>query len=734
MDEKDEKEYNDIASLSAYLHSGKMQALKAAEERAELGLPPEQDEQDSDGGELEGVLFTLGGKKRQAANTGGNVISRSEYDAAIRGQSSQSSQSGQHVQKAQAPQPPSLAESLNAAPAAGASAAATAVTADAAQTAPLAGSLNSSAAPAGLPAAQNSAQANAPVSVKPVTRAEAEKHHTENGSAAAKAGAFLSGAMKKLGGEGGKKPSAPAKHKSPPAENAASAEAPSLAESLSASLGFKAAEEAERQKNALPPEDTPEVFDVTEGSVTERRFDNAVTRLMNAVNDPVSKNAEMRMEMEAEEEEEREERQEASRLRRGYERQRQGTRTLAYILIALFLCTVIIGAAAYASSYIVKCALDFAGIGNEEFTVDVEIPDNASIEEVAAILSENNIIQNPRFFKLFSDVMDSEFIAKLRHKEGDAAKPKEIIGGRYSLTSTMAYSTLLSTMRSSTVEKYTVDIRIIEGMTAREIGELLEQNYVCLADDFEKYYKDILNIYDFERRVKESPDKFDQLEGYLFPDTYQFYVSNYLAAGGKPGRNETAEEAREKLKEESAQNAETAAKKMYSNFNEKITRAMYKRMGEMNMTLDEVIALASMVQKEAAYAEDMGYVASVFLNRIRNSAEFPYLQSDVTVIYVENNIKPYITGTEAYKNRIYNAYNTYVCQGIPAGAVCNPGLDAINAVLNAPETPYFYFCANAETGEIFYAATHEEHEQNLILAGIAGNGESSGGEAVEPLE
>ena len=159
-----------------------------------------------------------------------------------------------------------------------------------------------------------------------------------------------------------------------------------------------------------------------------------------------------------------------------------------------------------------------------------------------------------------------------------------------------------------------------------------------------------------------------------------------------------------------------------------MTRAMYKKMGEMHLTLDETIALASIVQKEAADTEDMGKVASVFLNRIRNSAEFPFLQSDVTVLYVENDIKPFIEGTSAAKNRIYNAYNTYVCRGIPSGAVCNPGIAAINAVIDAPDTPYLYFCANKETGEIYYAQTHEEHEQNLILAGltVGDSGEDSG--------
>ena len=155
---------------------------------------------------------------------------------------------------------------------------------------------------------------------------------------------------------------------------------------------------------------------------------------------------------------------------------------------------------------------------------------------------------------------------------------------------------------------------------------------------------------------------------------------------------------------------------IYGNFDDKITRTMYKQMGEMNMTLDEVVTLASMVQKEAANVEDMYYVASVFLNRIRNSESFPKLESDVTILYVENEIKPYIEDGSLRYKRYADAYNTYNCNGIPAGPVCNPGLDAIDAVLNAAETNYFFFCANEDTGEVFYAETKEQHEENLILA------------------
>ena len=399
----------------------------------------------------------------------------------------------------------------------------------------------------------------------------------------------------------------------------------------------------------------------------------------------------------------RAERRRLVQLRRRYEKQKQRVRTFAYLLLAVFLSIVIVGASAYCSTYIIRWTQDLTGIATTDFKLDVEIPENADIDTVAAILGENNIISSPKFFSLFAKLMK---------------KDEGFIAGKYTLSSNMAYSTLLSSLRTEKNEILTVTLRIVEGMTAMEIGELLEENNVCFKEDFEKFYKNVQGKYDFERRVKESPYKFNQLEGYLFPDTYEFYVVKAMAEGCHATNDITLEEAEEKMHQDSLSNAEDAALKMYSNFNDKITPQMYKKMGEMHMTLDEIIALASMVQKEAASVEDMQSVAGVFLNRIRNSEEFPTLQSDVTVLYVEKNIKPYIKGSSAEKSRIYDAYNTYVCEGIPSGAVCNPGLDAIEAVLANIPSDYYYFCANEETGEVFYAKTHAEHEENLKLAGL----------------
>lgn len=376
--------------------------------------------------------------------------------------------------------------------------------------------------------------------------------------------------------------------------------------------------------------------------------------------------------------------------RRKAQKKYEHRRTFAHVFGGILLSVFIISVSAFLAFYIIQSVLDFTGIAQNEFDVEVEIPENATTDEVADILKDNGVIALPKLFEIYSKVSDAD---------------GKYLNGLFTLSSTMSYSSIVRTLQTVTKVTETVSIRITEGMTAREIGELLEDNYVCRAEDFAAYYKTKQNKYSFEKRVLQNSLKFYQLEGYLFPDTYEFFV---------------VDELKENPDFDTSSYAKIAADKMYANFNDKITKEMYKQMNSMGLTLDELITLASMVQAEAGNVEDMQKVASVFRNRLNHSDTYPYLQSDVTVLYVEENIKPYIDATSLslYSN-VFDSYNTYVTAGIPVGPVCNPGMDAIDAVLNAPDTDYYYFCANEDTLEMFFATTITEHEQNLVLAGLA---------------
>lgn len=372
---------------------------------------------------------------------------------------------------------------------------------------------------------------------------------------------------------------------------------------------------------------------------------------------------------------------------RQLKKQNQRRKSAIQVILGVVISAAVIFLGANIGLSLLSTVLDYTGLNASEFEVMIEIPENPTLDQVADVLKTNGIITDTKFFKMYVEMKEKEF---------------DFVGGQFIVSSAMNYGTIVSTLQASTTVRTTVEVTIIEGMTAIEVGELLEANFVCKAEDFMKFYREKMDVYDFERRVLQSSLKFNQLEGYLFPDKYEFYVVNDLR--DDPDKDIDTSEA-----------AEVAAKKIYSNFNSKITKTMYKQMNEMGLTLDELITLASMVQSEVGDPEDMRKVASVFLNRLHNSETFPQLQSDVTYFYVRDFIEPYYDDYDLTVSlqTISDAYDTYVAVGIPAGAICNPGLDAINAVLDPADTDYYYFCADEETGITYYAKTVEEHEANL---------------------
>lgn len=369
-----------------------------------------------------------------------------------------------------------------------------------------------------------------------------------------------------------------------------------------------------------------------------------------------------------EEECEEEERHEARRRKR---RKRGPGR----LIFGLIMTLAVIGSAILLSAYIIKYAKDFLGIGKSSMEIVVEIPMNSTTEDIARILYDDGVINNTYLFRFYSRVKGSD---------------GTFVAGEHTLALNMTYEDMVEELQKGAVEeRESVDIVFPEGITLYEAAQKLEEKGVCGADEFIRAFNTADYGYDFEKQVKVSALKFYKMEGYLFPDTYTFYLD---------------------------EDPKIAAKKFCKNFNTRITADLYGRMDDLGMELEEVLTLASMVQAEAQNTRDMKLVASVFLNRLDDPDQYPLLQSDPTKKYVTDIIMPNI---EVPSKAMYTAYNTYEGSGLPPGPICNPGLDAINAVLYPSDTNYYYFCANVDTGEIFYAETLAEHEENLVLAGIS---------------
>ena len=346
-------------------------------------------------------------------------------------------------------------------------------------------------------------------------------------------------------------------------------------------------------------------------------------------------------------------------------------KTHGRLIFALIMVTLVISLAVLGAVAVITVSSEILGMGRSDTEFSVEIPENSGTEAIANILQSEGIIERPVIFRIYS---------KLKGADGT------YIAGSHKLNPNMTYGDIIEALQKDAINpREFVNITFPEGIRLIDAAQKLEDAGVCDADEFIRVFNSTTFGFDFEKQVKSSSKKFYKMEGYFFPDTYQFYL------------------------EEDPKNV---AKKVCKNFEYKVTPDMYGRMEDLGMTLDETITLASIVQAEASSSIDMKLVSSVF-HRLNNPDQFPLLQSDPTTNYVEEVIKPNL---EIYSQSMCDAYDTYKGGGLPPGAICNPGIEAIQAVLYPRETDYYYFCSDLDTGEFFFATTLDEHEANLVKA------------------
>lgn len=146
-----------------------------------------------------------------------------------------------------------------------------------------------------------------------------------------------------------------------------------------------------------------------------------------------------------------------------------------------------------------------------------------------------------------------------------------------------------------------------------------------------------------------------------------------------------------------------------------MTEENIARAEELGLTMDEVLTLASIIQREAANTEQMYQVSSVIHNRL-NSNSFPHLGCEAVDVYYQREILPNVS--TARSDELFNGYSAYGTEGIPNGPICNPGLAAIDAALNPEKSDYYFFCHDSK-GNIYLARTQTEQDANMakIISG-----------------
>ena len=337
----------------------------------------------------------------------------------------------------------------------------------------------------------------------------------------------------------------------------------------------------------------------------------------------------------------------------------------------LLYTIVVVGVSLVCTYLIIGGILDVTGLQKSDTKRRVDIAEGATTSDVADALEKADLIDQKLIFRLYS---------KLTKADG-TYQP-----GTFYLTANMGYSELIRNLQEAQLRE-TVTVTIPEGSTVENVARLLSENGVCKYDDF---YTALLNG-NFEEGhefLKEVPKRTDKgyedriywLEGYLFPDTYEFYVDI---------------------------SAEDAIDKLLSAFDSKLDTSLQTAIKASGKTLDEVITLASIVQGESADTANMPKVARVILNRLDDYAEFPYLQCDSTGDYIDK-----LSSEQVNVDTKDSAYNTYTHMGLPPGPINNPSLAAIKAVVNPSKDKRImqcYYFANDKNRNTYYSETYEEH-------------------------
>lgn len=289
----------------------------------------------------------------------------------------------------------------------------------------------------------------------------------------------------------------------------------------------------------------------------------------------------------------------------------------------------------------------------------------ADINYVSDLLKDNGLIEYKPLFKFFCSLTGVNRKGKL-------------VPGTYELNTNMDYNALLNSMSARSGSRSQTTVTIPEGYTLDQIFELLAQNGVATVDTLRKVAAEYDFKYSFLKGVVPLGD-YHRLEGYLFPDTYEFYM------GG--GENEAVQ----------------VLNKMILRFDQQFPDALRQQCADMGYTIHELVTIASLIEKETD-GTDQANIASVIYNRL-NHPEYEtagYLQIDASIAYVTGRVV-----TQADYQNVDSPYNTYLNKGLPPGPIASPGMVSLNSALNPQSTRYYYYVLGSDKRHHFFTTSRD---------------------------
>ena len=335
---------------------------------------------------------------------------------------------------------------------------------------------------------------------------------------------------------------------------------------------------------------------------------------------------------------------------------------VTFVWLALIL---VIGVTAGRMLWI--CAADVLAFGREDKVVTITVYESDTMEDIIDKLHAGGLIRYKSLFNFYADISDAE---------------EDIKPGIYDLNTRYDYHALVNFM-SPRSSREVIKLTIPEGYTSRQIFALLEENRVCTALDAAAYAASgDLSEYWFLEGIERGRE--NCLEGYLFPDTYEFY------------KNSTPKEAIERMLDNFAYRFDEEMLAQLETLNGKVTDGSYG--------VREIVIIASLIEKESAAPSESPAVSGVIYNRLFRWGNNPrYLNIDASIVYAQEG------NNERIDTKLDDPYNTYLYEGLTPGPIANPGLSSLKAALNPESHNYYYYVLNPSTGMHQFSTTYEEH-------------------------
>ena len=353
-------------------------------------------------------------------------------------------------------------------------------------------------------------------------------------------------------------------------------------------------------------------------------------------------------------------------------------------LVTVLILLILLGAGGFFGLRYAESALQPVDPSSKQY-MTVQIPDGSNAQEIGSTLEKSGVIKNGLVFTLY-----------VKYKNYN-----ELKSGYYNLQKSMSVEDVIKELqKGGTPEPQEVtlaNLTIPEGYTLEQIAQTVGQ----LQGDFkepltaEAFLAKVQDENFIAQEVTKYPNLLEslptkdsgvryRLEGYLFPATYT-------------------------IKENTT--VESLIDEMLAAMDKNLS-SHYATIKEKNLTVNELLTIASLVEKEGAKTEDRKLIAGIFYNRLNQNMP---LQSNIAILYAEGKLGQRISLADdvAIDTSIDSPYNVYTKVGLMPGPVDSPSLDAIESSINQTKSDYLYFVANVQNGKVYFATTLEEHDKNV---------------------